>query len=267
MIFYALFDNPEDERRKKGSFPVNATQAKELNEQGYGIHWLPQLFKNGGRTAADLEKIRYWVADLDDGDKKTMLRRIDACPIQPTFIVETKRGYHVYWEALDATIANYPGIETGIAEFLCADKQLATPAHMLRAPGFYHLKDPKNPFLVKTIWKNQDNKYNESLMLRVFGPKQKKESKKKYMGIIHDNNIKELVDPKNWDKIWKVNQITSGGRNNRLSDIAFGLMRAGADESTVRDVLLDMNNTLAQPLGKSEVENIVKNKFNKGVQK
>ena len=264
MTYYALHDY---DKSKRGMFVIDPADAKSWNEKGYGIHWMPQVFKDNKRDMANFVQIRYWLADIDTGDKETTLRRIACAPIQPTIIVETKRGYHIYWRAKDATLENYATIETGIAEFLCADASLTTPTHTLRVPGFYHLKDPKNPFLVKTIWKNAENVYSESQMLRVFKPKPKVEFNKKHFFNSHESSIKELIDPANWEKIWKISQISAGGRNNRLSEIAFGLMRAGADENTVMSALFDMNNSLPQPLDNRELESIVKCKFNKNFYK
>lgn len=255
MIFYALHDY---DKTKRGMIQINPDEAKSWNEKGYGIHWMPQLFKDGSRKAEDLIRIRYWLADIDNGDKETMLRRIACLPIQPTDIVETKRGYHCYWKAKDATVENYASIEKGIAEALCADGSLITPTHTLRVPGFYHLKDPQNPFLIKTVWKKPENEYSEKLMLRVFKPKPKFEFKRDWGSGV---KLEEIIKPENWEKYLKVGRVIQGSRNNELNRIAYILLKEGADEVLMENVLMEINRTLNPPLDIGEIRGIVKGKF------
>lgn len=256
MILYALHDY---DKSKPGMFIIKPEEAKSWNERGYGIHWSPQIFKNGERKTENLVRIRFWVADIDNGDKETMLRRIATTPVQPTYIVETKRGYHCYWRAKDATPENFAQIERGIAEYLCADGSLITPTHTLRCPGYYHLKDPQNPFLIKKVWENKNNEYSESLMLRVFKPKPKIEFNHRFFD--NGEQLQEIIKPENWNKYLHVDRIMQGGRNNELSRIAYKLMKMGADSNLVYQVLCDINQTLNPPLDIREIRGIVKGKF------
>ena len=257
MILYALHDY---DKSKSGMFLIKPEEAKSWNEKGYGIHWLPQLFKDGDRKTENLIKIRFWLADIDNGDKKTMIRRIASLPVQPTYIVETKRGYHCYWRAKNATPENYAYIEKGIAEHLCADGSLITPTHTLRCPGYYHLKDPEHPFLSQKIWENPNNEYSEELMLRVFKPKPKFEFNRRYMGG-DGRHLQEIIKPENWERYLHTGQIMQGGRNNELNRIAYILKQEGADENLMYQVLCDINQTVNPPLDIREIRAIVKGKF------
>ena len=253
---YALHDF---DKSKRGMFLIKLEDAKKLNEQGYGIHWMPQVFKDGVRKLENLVKINYWIADIDTGDKETMLRRIACLPVQPTHIVETKRGYHCYWRAKDATLTNYATIEKGISEALCADGSLITPVHTLRFPGFYHMKDPEHPFLVRWVWQKPENQYSESLMLRVFKPAPVIIPQRK---IYTDNlQLQEIIKPENWARYLHTDQIMEGGRNNGLNKIAWRLKEMGADSGLVLQVLTDINQNLNPPLDYSEIQSIVKGKF------
>lgn len=251
---YALHDY---DKTKTGMFQIDAKDAKKYNEQGYGIHWMPQVFKGGVRKLENLENIRYWVADIDNGSKDVMMKRIGSLIIAPTFVVETKRGFHVYWKANDATLDNYSTIERGISDFLCADGSLITPAHTLRFPGFYHQKNPKEPFLVQIVYKNIGKSYDEALMLRAFKPKPKYEIKRQYS----DVDLGEIANPENWERYFRLSQIVDGGRNNGMNKIAWRLKEMGADEGTVLQLLLDMNKKITHPLDYSEIQSIVRGKF------
>ena len=254
MILYALHDY---DKTKPGMFLIKPEEAKVWNSKGYGIHWMPQVFKDGIRKTENLQEIRYWLADIDNGDKETIIRRIACLPIQPTHIVETKRGYHCYWRAKNATLANYATIERGIAEALCADTSLVTPTHTLRFPGFYHMKDPKNPFLIQWVWKKPENVYTEELMMRVFKPHPKFEFQ-------HRNNdvkLHEIIKPENWERYLHVSRISQGGRNVELNRIAWILKQEGADENLMLQVLLEINKNISPPLDTREIQGIVKGKF------
>lgn len=256
MILYALHDY---DKTKRGMIQIKPEEAKSWNEKGYGIHWMPQLFKDGSRKSEDLIQIRYWLADIDNGDKETMLRRIACLPVQPTHIVETKRGYHCYWRAKNATLENYATIEKGISESLFADGSLITPTHTLRFPGFYHMKDPENPFLIKWVWQKPENVYSEELMLRVFKPKPKFEFKKDWSG--SGMKLDEIIKPENWEKYLKVSRVIQGSRNNEMNRIAYILLKEGADEYLMMKILEEINQSLNPPLDLAELRGIVKGKF------
>ena len=258
MILYALHDY---DKEKKGMFIVDEVRAKELNKQGYGIHWMPQVFKDNIRKMENLQKIRYWIADIDVGDKEKMLRRIASLPVVPTHIIETKRGYHCYWRAKDATLGNYATIEKGISEALFSDGSLITPTHTLRFPGFYHWKDPKNPFLIKWVWKHPENEYSEALMLRCFKPKPVKVNKFERLAQAPISvDLQTVIQPENWDKYLHADLATQGNRNNQFNKIAYHLKMLGADRGLMLRVLMDINESRNVGLDFSEIEGIVKHK-------
>lgn len=258
MAFYALHDY---DKSKPGMFLIKPEEAKQLNRQGYGIHWCPQVFKDDVRKTENLEKIQYWLADLDNGNKETMLKRIKTCPLKPTHVVETKRGYHVYWRAKDATLENYAKIEKGIAEALCADGSLITPTHTLRFPGFYHQKDPKNPFFVRWVEQNPEIEYSETIMLRVFKPRPTKVDRfSREISSAIPVDLQAAILPENWDRILHANLATPGNRNNQMNKIAYHLKMLGADKSLMLRVLMEINENRNIGLDFREINGIVTHK-------
>lgn len=258
MAFYALHDY---DKSKPGMFLIKPEEAQKWNRQGYGIHWCPQVFKDDIRKTENLEKIQYWLADIDNGDKETMLRRIASLPVEPTHVVETKRGYHVYWRAKDATIENYSKIEKGIAEALCADGSLITPTHTLRFPGFYHMKNPKDPFFVRWVWQKPQNEYSEAIMLRVFKPKPVKVDRfSREISSAIPVDLQTAILPENWDRILHANLATPGNRNNQMNKIAYHLKMLGADKSLMLRVLMEINENRNIGLDFREINGIVSHK-------
>lgn len=124
--------------------------------------------------ARNLERIRFWFCELDTGSKADQVARLRRAPLLPTVVVESARGYHAYWAAADATEGTWKRIvRWGIVPALGGDPKATDVLRLLRAPGFLHLKDPTQPFLVRTVWR-LDTRYSEQQMLRLFPDTQPK---------------------------------------------------------------------------------------------
>lgn len=143
-----------------GMFPVSKAEARDWNEKGWGIFWTVNAF-DGARRKENLTRIVAWAIDMDDGTKQQQRDRLLASPIIPSLIVETKRGYQAYW--LATTCPNYgaPKAENWNAIVLerlvphfGSDKNARDLCRVLRVPGFKHMKDPANPFMVRIVWKH-----------------------------------------------------------------------------------------------------------------
>jgi hypothetical protein len=172
MPLFALHDS-DVRLREQGSFPVSRPRAEELNAQGYGIFWVPNLYR-GRRLIKNVEQIRYWFAELDTGTKQEQAEKLRRAPLLPTAVVESARGYHAYWAARGAGLANWKRIvRWGVVPALGADPKATDPLRILRCPGFNHVKDPAKPFPITTVWK-LDTTYTEEQMLRLFPDREPK---------------------------------------------------------------------------------------------
>lgn len=154
-------------------FIINESQAQEKNEQGFGIFRTVNSFE-GGRKQENLIKILGWYADLDNGTKEEQLALIKSSPVYPSEIIETKRGFHIYFWGEFITQTDwkpvYMDIQKRIVKFFNADKNAKDVCRYLRAPDYLHLKDPKDPFMVKVYDKQPTSTYTESWMLAMFAP-------------------------------------------------------------------------------------------------
>ena len=147
LQLYALHDWDE-EKKRKGAFPINNDYAKFMNGLGYGIHHSINTFYDKIRKAENIIRINYWVSDIDIGDKESQLKKIDSLILPPSIITETKKGFHCYWKARFATVENYKIIQEAINKSIGADEACKDITRLFRHPGFYHLKDKDNPFMV-----------------------------------------------------------------------------------------------------------------------
>lgn len=164
--FYAMHDAEPD-----GMQPIPRAEAPSWNQRGYGIFATVQRFR-GPRRIANLERIRAWAIDLDAGEKAEQRERLLAAPLLPSSIVETKSGYHAYWYAAPGARQEYyrPLLDR-LVHFFGADRNARDLARVLRVPGYLHLKNPDEPFLVRHAYGPiRDRSYTERQMWAAFPP-------------------------------------------------------------------------------------------------
>lgn len=235
------------------------TDEKELskyNKQGYGIFWCPNPQKDGKRGVC--ERLDYWIADIDGGNKKEQGALISSLLLFPTFIVESKNGYHCYWKTDgNATFENFKEIEKGLVEKLHADKKCTDTSRLLRVAGYYHMKNPQDPYMVNVVYQSE-RVYTEKQMLSVYGIKKEPTT---YEKPTYKGAKEEMLDESQFERFYKVSRIVEGCRNNLLSQYAFWLKREGFDKNTVMNTILRVNQKTAKPLGEYEVRTIVNSKF------
>jgi hypothetical protein len=157
--YFYLHDDPS---KRNGMHNATLDQCKKLNEQGNGIFWTLNELKGTTRRSEDVTKINTWVIEIDDLTKEEQRERIKSGLI-PSLVVESKRGYHVYFFSKEATKENYANIVGDrLAPFYGADS-LKDYARVYRVPGFFHQKDPNDPFMIEKVWE-YDVSYTEDQM-------------------------------------------------------------------------------------------------------
>lgn len=99
------------------------------------------------RLASDIASIRAIWMDLDG------VLDIPRLPLDPTMIVKTKNGFHVYYvlDEPSRDIAWGVGMNKALSQKYGGDSRATDACRVLRVPGFLHLKDPSNPFMVEIL--------------------------------------------------------------------------------------------------------------------
>ena len=151
--WFRMSDRPD---ASKAAIPVERAEAKRWNtpELGFGIFATVNSF-DGPRRKEHLAHINAWAVDMDEGTKCEQHARLQSSPLIPSLIVETKRGYQAYWVAKDGKAEHWNAIvlERLVPHF-GSDANARDLCRILRVPGFLHLKDPSDPFLVRAVWKH-----------------------------------------------------------------------------------------------------------------
>jgi hypothetical protein len=155
MRLYVMDDRPD--ATSKAAVRVDEDEAFRLNNPTdcRGVFRTVNDFGDAPRRKEHLRSIRSWAIDIDDGSKAEMHAKLTRSPLVPSEIVETKRGYQAYWHAREAKAEHWNAIvlERLVPHF-GADKNARDLCRILRAPGFLHLKDPADPFPVRTVWEH-----------------------------------------------------------------------------------------------------------------
>lgn len=169
--------------------------------KGYGVFFSVNGFKGSVRQATELTNLNGFFADLDypqdmeDGNiphaervaeyKRGVMEDVigdamETGSILPTFIVETKNGYHLYWLFADPIflgtivdaegkpddtrrqnlLTKYSRVQSAIIERYSGDPNAKDVCRVLRVPGTYHIKQPNDPFLCKLVFDKPGNKYS-----------------------------------------------------------------------------------------------------------
>lgn len=142
----------QDPNTHGGALPVRLEDAPKWQAQGFGVFGTVNRFRGGIRRITHLERIEAWAIDMDAGTKAEQAAKLSGFALVPSAVVETKRGYQAYWRAKDGRPEHWNAIMVErLVPYFGADKNARDLARILRVPGFLHLKDPADPFLVREV--------------------------------------------------------------------------------------------------------------------
>lgn len=147
FTFIAIHDSnksmPVSERH--GKFEVLKKELEELNNSGYGIFVTINKTNLKRRTKQAILEYRALWAEKDSGE-------FGELPIEPTMVVNSKRGKHLYWILKDfipkENYSKYESLLKRIAIQLESDVNVCDMSRVLRLPGFNHMKQSDDPFMV-----------------------------------------------------------------------------------------------------------------------
>jgi len=167
--FYRMSDDPKAADR--AAVRISRDEAARWNtpDLGYGIFMTVNAF-DGPRRKENLTRICAWAIDIDDGSKERQHARLTSRKIPvPSLVVETKRGYQAWWLAqAGAKPEHYDAIVLErLVPYFGADPNARDLCRILRVPGYWHLKDPADPFKVRVVWRH-DVSYSERQMADAF---------------------------------------------------------------------------------------------------
>lgn len=92
-------------------------------------------------------------------------------PLEPHLIIESSPGkFHRYWLVGDLSQTNFSGIMERMIRDYGSDPNVKDTSRVLRLPGFYHQKDPGQPFIVRIVSESGCQPYSAEQILAAFPP-------------------------------------------------------------------------------------------------
>ena len=207
----------EDECKKltrvlHGTLDKHAVILTWLNKNGAGVFVTVNETDGRGRTKENITAIRSVFADNDKGPFLNL-------PIEPTLVIESKNGDHAYWSVCSKmTKEDFTVAQKAIAHNLGSDKKVCDPPRVMRLAGFYHMKDPNDPFLVK-IKSCSSAKYTAKEIRDAFPPLEPKTERTKGEAQNKTHPIETYEKFMEWAKSLPIDKGTNnplGGRNCTL---------------------------------------------------
>jgi len=159
-------------------------QLKKLNKDGAGIFFSPNRFPVQ-RKKELCQGINAWFFEIDGIPKTEQAQRIAKSPICPSFVVETRNSYHVYFLASEASVENFEDIQRRLIAYFGADKACKDCTRVLRIPGYNHVKE--EPYECRLV-SAEKFKYTEEVMRDSFPEAQEKKEAPKI------SEVKEGMD-------------------------------------------------------------------------
>ena len=115
----------------------------DANRRGAAIAVVVNQTDFKGRCDKNIVRIRSFFTD----DDKNLNKAIAMDP--PSFRVLSKRGPHKYYVGQDFEISIFKSIQKLLAAEAETDPQVCDLGRVMRLAGFFHMKNPQDPFLVK----------------------------------------------------------------------------------------------------------------------
>lgn len=164
-----------------------------LNKYGAGIFFSVNRFNEGVRRQHFCDGVNAWFAECDTLSKEEQWHLIHTAPLKPTFVVESKKSLHIYYLSDGATKENFKTIQLGLCAYYHGDTAMSDIARVMRMPGYYHMKDPNDPFLVSVVLENEQ-RFCEARMIEMFP----------YVAPVVQQNVYELPPIDSEEYFWEI---------------------------------------------------------------
>ena len=157
-------DKGQKGRNIRGSLHQVQNELVQYNQEGWGVFVTINQMDGQGHSLENVHAIRTHVIDLDDPETSVnnFKRAADDQKIPPHFYVNTSKDkFHVYW-LVEPYAGNdfYSLQQRKLAQLYNGDKSVIDASRVLRVPGFYHMKNRHEPYLVNCGGLGQHPRHN-----------------------------------------------------------------------------------------------------------
>ena len=163
---FGIDDKPKDAKPYSKFFNNNNNSIKDfisyasLRQDEYkdGVFIAVNESDGKGRKKENIIGVNALYAELDysSDNRSEMISKLMALDIPPNMIVASKNGPHTYWVVSDIDLNEFESYQHGLYGYLhdngfTPDPKSINISRLLRVPGFYHLKNPNDPFKINLV--------------------------------------------------------------------------------------------------------------------
>ncbi len=165
LILSKYLDDGSRRRVYEGEFTQDELDA--LNSEGYSVFYFPNYPSKltPGKTidGSQVDTFQYVFVDFDlktktHPDKESFVASLPAFPLEPSQIVDSGGGVHVYWKVTDLDAMSYLRLSRRLMRLLNTDDAVGQILQLMRLPGSVNMKIEDNPRLCET-WMLSDTSY------------------------------------------------------------------------------------------------------------
>lgn len=245
----SLFDEDEevyirliDDKKRPDHYPQNRncklrdlrpmlSDLRTYNNDGYAVHFIPN---GGGHKDKDVKTAKVQFMECDSLPLEEQYKQIEAFPLKPTFLIQTKKSVHCYWKLEDGSIKRFRDIQVKLAKYFSGDSSVQNEARCMRLPTFYHNK--QEPVEVRLVSSDPSLVYTQDEIEELLPEVDK-------------------VKAKSQDKFILPDVIQSGHRQNTLMRYACQLWQKGYSAEECKEKVKAVNTSrCVQPLSDDELE-------------
>lgn len=155
VVTFQTFDDRADgkdkdpalNRVRHGTLATYWGELVNLNRRGAGVYVMVNEGDRKGRGAANVTALRAVFLDDDQGELEPA-----ALLLTPSIVVRSKAGLHVYWRLVPGEpLESFTSTQEELADQYGTDASVKDLPRVLRLPGFLHLKDRADPFMVRVV--------------------------------------------------------------------------------------------------------------------
>jgi archaellum biogenesis ATPase FlaH len=156
---WAKSDRPELPKVLEGEFSND--QISAYNEQGYNIYFLPNypsLYDSSSIVeGSDIDTFRFVFVDMDlkDGywpDKEAFYCEVFDSNIEPSYIIDSGNGVHVYWQVEDLDAISFLRLQRRLCRRFHTDEAVSKIYQLMRVPGTLNTKKRDQKKLCEDIF-------------------------------------------------------------------------------------------------------------------
>jgi len=170
LFTFQVFDDDRDRKDKSlAKIYIDSLESAwddlyKKQRIGCGIFFTVNETDGQGRKLANIVRVRAVWAECDHGLPESW-------PLEPHAVVESSPGkYHVYWLVDGLSREDFAGVMARLVRDWGSDPNAKDLARVLRLPGFWHLKDPAQPFQVRIVTLEESLPYSAAAILQAFPP-------------------------------------------------------------------------------------------------